>query len=85
MTFTVSQLVAAGQSFIEQHGDGEVKLLWEQGVLDENYDPQCLEQPTDIRAISDWPLPGESLVNKAEKPDKMFVILYGEYERIFNA
>lgn len=85
MTINVSQLVAAGQSFIEQHGDGEVKLLWEQGVFDENYDPQCLERPTDIRAISDWPLPGESLVNKAETPDKMFVILYGEYERIFNA
>ena len=55
-------------------------LLCEQVVLDENYDPQCLEQPTDIRAISDWPLPGESLVNKAEKPEKMFVILYGEFK-----
>ena len=82
MTISVSQLIEAGQAFIKQHGDGEVKLLWEQGVLDENYDPNCLEQPTDIRTVNDWPLPGESLVNKAETPEKMFVIMYGEYIRI---
>ena len=57
-----------------------MKILWEEGVLTENYSPEFLEDPTDVRIISDWPLPGESLVNKAENPEKMFVIMYGEYQ-----
>ena len=76
----VSQLKLACEEFLLEHPDTEVKILWEEGVLSENYSPEFLEDPTDVRIISDWPLPGESLVNKAENPEKMFVIMYGEYQ-----
>jgi hypothetical protein len=76
----VSQLKLACEEFLLEHADTEVKILWEEGVLTENYSPEFLEDPTDVRIISDWPLPGESLVNKAENPEKMFVIMYGEYQ-----
>ena len=76
----VSQLKLACEEFLLEHADTEVKILWEEGVLSENYSPEFLEDPTDVRIISDWPLPGESLVNKAENPEKMFVIMYGEYQ-----
>ena len=76
----VSQLKLACEEFLLEHADTEVKILWEEGVLSENYSPEFLEEPTDVRIISDWPLPGESLVNKAENPEKMFVIMYGEYQ-----
>lgn len=75
----VSQLKLACEDFLLEHPDTEVKILWEEGVISDSYDPQYLEDPTDVRIISDWPLPGESLVNKAENPEKMFVIMYGEY------
>ena len=75
----VSQLKLACEDFLAWHPDTEVKILWEEGVFSDNYDPQYLEDPTDVRIINDWPLPGESLVNKAENPEKMFVIMYGEY------
>ena len=76
----VSQLKLACEEFLLEHADTEVKILWEEGVLSENYSPEFLEDPTDVRIISDWPLPGESIVNKAENPEKMFVIMYGEYQ-----
>ncbi len=76
----VSELKTACTEFLLIHEDTEVKLLWEEGVISENYDPNCLEEPTDVRIINDWPLPGESLVNKAEKPERMFVIMYGEFK-----
>lgn len=76
----VSELKCACQEFLLEHPDTEVKLLWEEGVISENYDPNCLEDPTDVRVINDWPLPGESLIVKSEMPSKMFVIMYGEYQ-----
>ena len=76
----VSQLKLSCEEFLLEHADTEVKILWEEGVLTENYSPEFIEDPTDVRIISDWPLPGESLVNKAENPEKMFVIMYGEYQ-----
>ena len=76
----VSQLKLSCEEFLLEHADTEVKILWEEGVLTENYSPEFLEDTTDVRIISDWPLPGESLVNKAENPEKMFVIMYGEYQ-----
>lgn len=79
----VSQLKFACEEFLLEHPDTEVKLLWEEGVLTENYDPNCLEEPTDVRAINDWPLPGDSLIVKSETPSKMFVIMYGEYQPAF--
>jgi hypothetical protein len=76
----VSQLKFACEEFLLEYPDTEVKLLWEEGVLTENYDPNCLEEPTDVRVINDWPLPGDSLIVKSEMPSKMFVIMYGEYQ-----
>ena len=76
----VSQLKLSCEEFLLEHAYTEVKILWEEGVLTENYSPEFIEDPTDVRIISDWPLPGESLVNKAENPEKMFVIMYGEYQ-----
>ena len=76
----VSQLKFACEEFLLEYPDTEVKLLWEEGVLTENYDPNCLEEPTDVRVINDWPLPGDSLIVKNEMPSKMFVIMYGEYQ-----
>ncbi len=79
----VSELKAACSEFLLEHSDTEVKLLWEEGVLSDNYNPDCLEEPTDVRVISDWPLPGDSLITKNENPGKMFVIMYGEYQPLF--
>jgi hypothetical protein len=76
----VSQLKFACEEFLLEHPDTEVKLLWEEGVFTENYNPNCLEEPTDVRVINDWPLPGDSLIVKSEMPSKMFVIMYGEYQ-----
>jgi hypothetical protein len=75
----VSELKLACEDFLLGHADTEVKLLWEEGVISEKYDPEFLEDPTDVRVINDWPLPGDSLITKNENPSKMFVILYGEY------
>lgn len=79
----VSELKCACQEFLLEHEDTEVKLLWEEGVFTEKYDPDYLEEPTDVRVINDWPLPGDSLITKNENPGKMFVILYGEYQPAF--
>ena len=76
----VSELKLACEEFLLVHGDTEVKILWEEVVISENYDPEYLEEPTDVRVINDWPLPGDSLITKNENPDKMFVIMYGEYD-----
>jgi hypothetical protein len=75
----VSELKLACEDFLLEYADTEVKLLWEEGVISENYDPEYLEDPTDVRVINDWPLPGDSLITKNESPSKMFVIMYGEY------
>lgn len=76
----VSQLKFACEEFLLEHADTEVKLLWEEGVLTDNYSADLLEEPTDVRVINDWPLPGDSLIVKSEMPSKMFVIMYGEYQ-----
>jgi hypothetical protein len=75
-----TQLKSALDEFILLHGDGEVKILWEEGVFLEGFNAEYLEDPTDIRCIADWALPGESLIVKNENPDKMFVLLYGDGE-----
>ena len=77
----VSQLKLACEEFLLEHGDQEVKLLWEQGAIDEGFDPKYYEHPTDIRAVADWPLPGRSIITKNESSEMNvdFVIMYGEY------
>jgi hypothetical protein len=80
----VSELKLACEEFLLEHGDEEVKLLWEEGALTEGFDPKYYENPTDVRAVADWPLPGKSLVTKNEGAEMsmLFVIMYGEYENI---
>jgi hypothetical protein len=80
----VSELKLACEEFLLEHGDEEVKLLWEEGTLTEGFDPKYYENPTDIRAVADWPLPGKSLVTKNEGAEMnvLFVIMYGEYQNI---
>jgi len=77
----VSQLKLACEEFLLEHGDQEVKLLWEQGAIDEGFDSKRYEHPTDIRAVADWPLPGKSIITKNEGSEMNvdFVIMYGEY------
>jgi len=77
----VSELKNACEEFLLEHGDEEVKLLWEQGVIDEGFDAKYYEIPTDIRAVADWPLPGKSILVKNEGSEMGFdfVIMYGEY------
>ena len=77
----VSQLKLACEEFLLEHGDQEVKLLWEQGAIDEGFDSKYYELPTDIRAVADWPLPGKSIITKNEGSEMTtdFVIMYGEY------
>lgn len=80
----VSELKLACEEFLLEHGDQEVKVLREQGIIDEGFDRKCYELPTDVRAIPDWPLPGKSLITKNEGSEMSidFVIMYGEYEGI---
>jgi hypothetical protein len=73
----VSQLKLACEEFLLEHGDQDVKLLWEQGAIDEGFDPKYYE----LRAVADWPLPGKSVITKNEGSEMNvdFVIMYGEY------
>lgn len=83
----VTELIRAAENFLlENNGDGEVKLYWEEGAIKEGFDPQYYEQPTDARAVNDWPLPGKSLITKNEGAEmtKHFVIMYGECKSIKN-
>lgn len=58
-------------------GDCEVKLFCESVVYDDVFDEHSAEVITDIRAVNDWPLPGESIViGDAEQPGKYLVIFY---------
>lgn len=80
----VSELKLAAEEFLLEHGDQEVKLLWEEGVINEGFDPQYYELPTDVRVVADWPLPGKSMITKNEGSEMSFdfVIMYGEKECI---
>jgi hypothetical protein len=74
----VSQLKAAAEEFIILHGDADVKILWEEGVITEGFNAGSMEDPTDVRIINDWPLPGDSLIVRNEESNIHFVIMYGE-------
>lgn len=77
----VSQLKLACEEFLLEHGDQDVKLLWEEGAITEGFDSKYYENPTDVRAVADWPLPGKSIITKNEGSEMSidFVIMYGEY------
>lgn len=76
----VSQLKQACEAFISMHGDSEVLLYWEEGALLEEFDTNCLSELSDVRAVPDWPLPGNSLIVPFESPDYNLVLFYKERE-----
>lgn len=79
----VSQLKQACESFISRYGDSDVLLCWEEGAISEGFDITCLEEPSDVRAVPDWPLPGNSFIVPSESPDYNLVIFYKEREDQF--
>ena len=63
--------------YLRTHEDCEIKLFCESVVYDDVFDEHSAEVITDIRAVNDWPLPGESIViGDAEQPGKYLVIFY---------
>lgn len=78
----VSELKRAAEEFLLENGDQEVKLLWEAGVFTEGFDARRYDDPTDVRSVADWPLPGKSILfqNESSEMSNVFVIMYGESE-----
>ena len=61
--------------------DPEVVLCFEPSTLDEGFNWSSTEGISDIRLVSDWPLPGESvIVCEHEKPSKLVIF----YDNHFN-
>jgi hypothetical protein len=59
--------------------DTEVILCFEESAIEEGYNEKCTEGISDIRLVSDWPLPGTSLVAyEGNKPQKL-VIFYDNH------
>lgn len=59
---TIGQVVELLNKAIARTGpDAPFLLCWEPGALEEGFEPSSVEGITDIRLVSDWPLPGESL------------------------
>lgn len=72
-----SSLILILQQFTASHGDAEIKLYQESSVFDDGgFKEDYYESITDVRAVNDWPLPGESLVVANENPAKRIVIFY---------
>jgi hypothetical protein len=77
MTMKISQLIEALQAaYIMDHEDMEVVLCFEEGAMDEGFDWGHVEGITDVRVTRDWPLPGDSLVNRAENVTNKVIIFY---------
>jgi hypothetical protein len=73
----ISQLIEALQAaYIMDHEDMEVVLCFEEGAMDEGFDWGHVEGITDVRVTRDWPLPGDSLVNRAENVTNKVIIFY---------
>jgi hypothetical protein len=61
--------------------DPEVALCFEPSTLEEGFDWTSTEGISDVRLVSDWPLPGKSLVvEEHEKPSKLVIF----YDNHFN-
>lgn len=77
MTMKISQLIEAlQQAYIMDHEDMEVVLAFEETAMEEGFDWKHVEGITDVRVTRDWPLPGDSLVNNAEKITNKVIIFY---------
>jgi hypothetical protein len=68
-------------NYLVENGDCDVRLYCESVVYDDCYDEHTHEVISDIRAVNDWPLPGESIITgNAETPGKYLVIFYDSNE-----
>lgn len=77
MTMKISQLIEALQNaYIMDREDMEVVLCFEPTALEEGFDWKTVEGIADVRVTRDWPLPGDSLINHAEKITNKVVIMY---------
>jgi len=79
----ISQLIEALQAaYIRGHEDMDVVLCFEETAIDEGFDWGHVEGITDVRVTRDWPLPGESLVNHAEKITNKVIIFYDLIQKL---
>ena len=79
----ISQLIEALQSaYLANHEDMEVVLSFEETTMDEGFDWKHVEGITDVRVTRDWPLPGDSLINRAETITNKVVIFYDLIQRL---
>jgi hypothetical protein len=62
--------------------DTEFALCWEEGAMTEGYSETFLDGITDVRFISDWPLPGTSLVVYEGQPPGKVVAFYGNLDKL---
>ena len=73
----ISELITALQAaYIIDHEDMEVVLSFEPTIMEEGFDWKSVEGISDVRMTRDWPLPGDSLINRAETISNKVVILY---------
>ena len=79
----ISQLIEALQNaYIMDREDMDVVLCFEETAVDEGFDWEHVEGITDVRVTRDWPLPGESLVNHAEKITNKVIIFYDLIQKL---
>ena len=74
----VSELNKAAELFLLENGDADVRLLYEEAVFEDGFEPEIMEVVTDIRKVDDWPLPGRSLLfpNEGSEMGCFFVLMY---------
>ena len=73
----ISSLIQALQSaYVMDHEDMDVVLCFEEGAMGEGFDWGHVEGITDVRVTRDWPLPGDSLINREEPVSNKVVIFY---------
>ena len=83
MTMKISQLIEALQSaYSLDHEDMDVVLCFEEGTMEEGFDWGHVEGITDVRVTRDWPLPGDSLVNRAEEITNKVIIFYDLIQKL---
>lgn len=73
--------IAAQDIAKESHGnaDPEVALCFESSVYNEGFDWKSTEGISDIRLVSDWALPGESVITNETEKSVKFVIFYDNH------
>jgi hypothetical protein len=72
-----SELLKHIDDFLKFNEDCEIKLFSEDTVFQDVFDEKQCEEITDIRAVNDWPLPGESIIlGNAEQPGRYLVFFY---------